>query len=177
MLGRPAQNINCRDSSGCRLNLIRTPHYSRFKMRNIPGEIQRQYIVDRGSSATATVQAELIDVIHRKLSPNGDLATLITIEFRFISTNISRRVQSASVQLQFADSESRSDFDPEVLRIAPDKVSAIVSFGSFTSLTEAQQVHLGAQDRLGNNSAQAWNSRRNRCRGWFSGWFSIGEKL
>lgn len=111
-------------------------------MRNLPDEIQRQRIVDNTSSSTAAVRADLINVIHGTLSRDSESpATLMTSEFRFISTSLSRRIQSATIRLQFADAQSRSKLDPEVLRIAPDGSIPIVSFWDFEFLNNAKHSY------------------------------------
>jgi hypothetical protein len=93
---------------------------------NRPSEIQRKHLVDRDDRGIV-VQADLVDVIHGFLSPDGVLATLITIEFRFISARVSRRVRSATIKLRFGDLEARSEFDPEVFSIAPEGKATLVS--------------------------------------------------
>lgn len=93
-------------------------------VQNRPGETQRLQLVDRGTSVR--VQARLV-ILHGTLSPGGDPGTIITIEFRFLSLKVSQRARSASIKLRFADLESTSEFDPEVVGISPEGQFRIVS--------------------------------------------------
>lgn len=145
-------------------------------MRNHPDEIQRQRIVDNNSSSTAAVRADLIDVIHGTLSRESESpATLMTFEFRFISTSLSRRIQSATIRLQFADAHSRSELDPEVFRIAPDGSIAVVNFWGYESVNNAKRFLLGACHDTGNLGTTVWVRRIGNC--WSRGdWGKLGER-
>ncbi|KAI9779171.1 MAG: hypothetical protein M1839_007706 [Geoglossum umbratile] len=89
-----------------------------YHIKNAPGgEIQRPHLVDRGSSLV--VQGDLVQVLHGTLSPDGAPATLLVVDFNFVSMELSRRFKSAKITLRFADARSRFDQDPEVIRIAP----------------------------------------------------------
>lgn len=109
--------------SGFAISLERTGDAgSSFRTQNMPGQLQRQSLVDRGSNSDFTVQGDLINVIHGRFSPDGKPATLIVAEFRFLSADSSRRFRAATIELQFAESldpDSKGFDDPEVVRIAP----------------------------------------------------------
>lgn len=95
---------------------------SSFRTKNMPGQLQRQVMVDRGSKSDFTVQGELVNVIHGLASPDGRPATLIVAEFRFLSADNARRFREATIELLFAESldpKSKGFDDPEVVRIAP----------------------------------------------------------
>jgi hypothetical protein len=49
------------------------------------------------------MQGDLVQVLHGTLVPNGAPATLIVIDFRFVSMALSRRFRSVKIALQFAD--------------------------------------------------------------------------
>ncbi|KAH0545483.1 hypothetical protein FGG08_000484 [Glutinoglossum americanum] len=91
---------------------------STYHIRNAPGgEIQRSHLVDRGSSLV--MQGDLVQVLHGVLSPGGAPATLVVVDFNFVSLELSRRFKSATVTLRFTDARSRINQDPEVVGIAP----------------------------------------------------------
>jgi hypothetical protein len=94
-------------------------------VQNKPGEVQRRLLFDRSTSTSVVAQGKLVDVLHGYLSPGGDPATLITIDFRFLSPK--SRIRSATIKLRFADSNSQRNVDPEVLGIAPKGQVSVVS--------------------------------------------------
>ena len=58
-----------------------------LRVKNRHGnEVQRQHIVDRSNSMV--VQADLVDVVHGKLSDDGDAATLVVLDFTGMSSDI-----------------------------------------------------------------------------------------
>jgi hypothetical protein len=87
-----------------------------YHVKNDKDEVQRQHLVDRGNALM--VQADLVEVVHGRLTPGGDSATLIITDFRFIPTKASRRFQSAMIIVRFSGAKSGSS-DPEVVDIAP----------------------------------------------------------
>lgn len=116
---------------------------SSFRVRNAPGgEIQRPHLVDRGSDFT--VQGDLVSVLHGHFTPEGDQATLIIAEFRFLSSKSSRRFRRAMITWQFANSDPNDGADPEVVRIAP--------YGHFSINPTSKSVET---KRSANISAQA----------------------
>ncbi|KAH0558882.1 hypothetical protein GP486_004488 [Trichoglossum hirsutum] len=92
---------------------------SAFHVKNAPGgEIERRHLIDRGSDLT--VQGDLVRVLHGKLSPGGAPATLVIADFRFTSTDSSRRFCRAIITVRFADEQQRVQCEPEVTSIAPN---------------------------------------------------------
>jgi hypothetical protein len=87
-----------------------------FRIKNAPGEITRDHIIDRGQDLV--VQANIVEVIHGKLQPNGDPATLIVTEFFFVSTKPGRRFTSAIITYRFTSVDS-AGVGPDVIDIAP----------------------------------------------------------
>lgn len=95
---------------------------SAFRTQNSPGEYQRRNMVDRGCGSEFCVQGNLTKVIHGKFLPGGGPATIIVMEFRFLSFESARRFRKATIELLFADcidSKPKGSRDPEVVRIAP----------------------------------------------------------
>lgn len=68
------------------------------------------------------LMAEMLDVVHGRLSPEGDPATLIVLDFRFQPNAIGRRFRSAKIIVTFLDPDVNSrHFAPAVEDIAPDE--------------------------------------------------------
>ncbi|KAI9667431.1 MAG: hypothetical protein M1821_000246 [Bathelium mastoideum] len=80
-------------------------------------ETNRRNMVERGNALA--VDGELIDVVHGHLSPEGELATLIVMEFRFSATVSHRRFKHATIKLHFESVDAACDV--EVKAIAPWK--------------------------------------------------------
>jgi hypothetical protein len=75
-------------------------------------------MVDYGTSLH--VQADLVQVVHGNMFQGEDLATLITVDFRFTSTDASRRFRYAEIIYKFRDSDANDADPPRVHQIAPD---------------------------------------------------------
>lgn len=60
------------------------------------------------------------DCIHGRLSPGGDWASLIILDFIFQSQKRKIRIKSARIELSFEEESGQRDKDPEVFAIAPD---------------------------------------------------------
>jgi len=90
---------------------------SAFHLKNAPGEMQRQRILDRGSDLI--VQGDLVTVIHGKYTAEGPPATLIIAEFRFLSADNSRDFRQATITFKFSHPQSKDLRCPEVVAIAP----------------------------------------------------------
>jgi hypothetical protein len=88
-----------------------------FKFLNEPGQLQRRNVLDRGSDAS--VQVELMAVVHGKEMPTGSPATLIITEFRFLSPRGFRRFREATLNFTFFPDESSED-RPAVVNIGPN---------------------------------------------------------
>jgi hypothetical protein len=87
-----------------------------FRLRNAPGETQREYIIEEGSDLT--VQGNLITVVHGTWTYKGVPATLIVAEFTFLSSRDASQVfRRADISFTFESILGRRN--PEVLAIAP----------------------------------------------------------
>ncbi|KNG85641.1 hypothetical protein ANOM_006032 [Aspergillus nomiae NRRL 13137] len=90
-----------------------------FRLRNQPGELQRAHIMQEGSDLT--VQANITSVLHGTLTPDGDYATLLVIEYRFQgSLTRSTRFKSAMIKVKFTTTEDDLRGRPIVRSVAPD---------------------------------------------------------
>ncbi|RYP70536.1 hypothetical protein DL769_004929 [Monosporascus sp. CRB-8-3] len=70
-------------------------------------------------------RANIVGVTHGNLLPGGDPATLLILEFRFLSMQKGRRFTSCNITVKFEDSGGDADFCPEVWRMVPEGVYAL----------------------------------------------------
>ncbi|KAK6330872.1 hypothetical protein TWF718_003069 [Orbilia javanica] len=93
---------------------------SSYRTKNEEGSNYRNHLIDSGE--TLVTQADIKHIAHGTLRQDGDLATLLVFEFRFISTSLKekRRFKSASITLKFEDVGGDERLEPEVFRIAPE---------------------------------------------------------
>ncbi|KAE8447279.1 hypothetical protein EG329_010973 [Mollisiaceae sp. DMI_Dod_QoI] len=84
------------------------------------GQKERPDVYDEGK--VLNMQMSLVEVVHGTMDSALDCApaTLIIIDFRFISHDPSRRYQKATIELQFQATNDPQDLNPpEVFKIAP----------------------------------------------------------
>ena len=91
-------------------------HGGEYRYKNAPGEVQRPHLIDRGGSLQ--VLADLSEVVHGRLTPDGEPATIIVTDFEFVPSKTSRRFKTASITLRFESADSSVN-DVEVSDIAP----------------------------------------------------------
>lgn len=108
-----------------------------FRYQNAPGEVQRQHLVDRGD--TLMVLADLVDVIHGRLSPQGDHATLVITDFQFIPSKNSRRFTSATITFLF-ESSNPASCEIEVIDIAPQGHHSMLPTTTQVELTRSANL-------------------------------------
>ncbi|PKX89476.1 uncharacterized protein P174DRAFT_507741 [Aspergillus novofumigatus IBT 16806] len=89
-----------------------------YHTRNEPGERQRQNIIDDLCSGFL-LQATLQGAVHGTLTPGGDPATLLVMQFYFQGHTAKRRFRTAEIKIRFADQESPLYADPEVMGLWP----------------------------------------------------------
>lgn len=113
--------------SGFRVELFITAEVgdeNSYRLRNSPsGQNQRQHILQEGKPGDLTIHGDLYSVLHGTLTPGGDPASLIIMQFSFMgSQSRARRLRDASVKVKFANADDPlgTDFDPEVKEIAPE---------------------------------------------------------
>ncbi|KAF8248827.1 hypothetical protein K440DRAFT_660656 [Wilcoxina mikolae CBS 423.85] len=100
---------------------------SALRCSNNQGEMQRKHIAQRKDS-DLIFQADLFSVVHGTLTPGGDLATLIVMDFRFLgSRSGGRRFRKAEIKIGFSNDDQQigSDHDPTVCQIAPYETFAM----------------------------------------------------
>ena len=68
------------------------------------GKVEQPKMIDYGTSLH--VQADLVEVVHGNMFQGKDLAMLIIVDFRFTSTDTSRRFRFAEIIYKFRDSDS-----------------------------------------------------------------------
>jgi len=97
-----------------------------FHVKDAPGgEVHRRAAAEQSVSGF-TIQSDLLEVIHGSMTPQGDPATLIIMEFRFqkmTSVPSSRRFRAATIKFRFFDpSNPDGGKDPAIVKIAPHGV-------------------------------------------------------
>jgi hypothetical protein len=90
-----------------------------FHFRNEPGEEERENISSERPSSGLRAQAFLLDVIHGRMGPGREPASLLVFEFRFLRSVSDQRFRQVEVEVRFADTQGRRFRDPEVTEIAP----------------------------------------------------------
>ncbi|KAJ8131450.1 hypothetical protein O1611_g2178 [Lasiodiplodia mahajangana] len=89
-----------------------------YRIKNQEGEVNRNHILERGTRHI--VQADLVDVLHGTLEPNGDLATLVVTDFKFMPGADGRRFKLAQITYVFSGDQSQPGLiGPDVFNIAP----------------------------------------------------------
>lgn len=92
---------------------------SAYRLRpEYEGQVEQPNMIDYGTSLH--VQADLVEVVHGNMFQGKDLATLIIVDFRFTSTDASRRFRFAEIIYKFRDSDISDADPPRVHQIAPD---------------------------------------------------------
>ena len=91
-----------------------------YHMQNLPDQKQREYLVQRGYGSDRIVKGRLVDVVHGRLAPAGDPATLIVSTFKFLGSTPSRRFRYAKITWDFAYADSDGTEWPEVKKISLD---------------------------------------------------------
>ncbi|KAI6082061.1 hypothetical protein F4821DRAFT_274468 [Hypoxylon rubiginosum] len=101
---------------------------------------------------TPLIKFEIVGITHGKLTRKGDLATLLSFEFRFIAPQSCQRLTKVSVDLKFEDTEGQTSRDPVVHAISPEgsweigktEVVRDVKYGADSSAHAGNEV-LGAE--------------------------------
>ena len=118
-----------------------------FRLRNQPGEIQREYILQEDSAGSElTIHGKLVNVVHGKYTPNGPPATLAIMQFEFVGSEAhGKRFRKANIVVNFASNindKFGSNDDPEVVAIAPHGGFAMCSS------TEEEQTKISVSGKL-----------------------------
>ena len=129
---------------------------SAFRVKNAPDQKFRAILIDRGE--TLICKSTISDVVHGTLTPDDDLATLLILEFRFVSTGkSSMRFISSTITLTFEDANENTKDDPIVYRVAPEGVHTLNK--TTTSKQIKQSLKLGLTSGItgvGGNVGYQW---------------------
>ncbi|KAF4210304.1 hypothetical protein CNMCM6805_009612 [Aspergillus fumigatiaffinis] len=152
-----------------------------YHTKNEPGERQRQNIIDDLCSGFL-LQATLQGAVHGTLTPGGDPATLLVMQFYFQGHTAKRRFRTAEIKIIFADQKSPLYADPEVMGLwpqgdfsfNPSEVDVNDSKGGSAAITGGPpgvQLALSGswtrnKDRKGNYRASLKGARRIEGRDW-----------
>lgn len=111
-----------------------------YHLLNKPGgENQRKHILQEGKPKDLTLHGDLYAVVHGTLTPNGDDATLIVMQFTFAgSTSCERRFRKVEIKIKFANGEDAfgTASDPVVKTIAPEGEFVVGEQSTETSSTK-----------------------------------------
>lgn len=90
-----------------------------YHTRNTDGELQRSTVID-DLCAGLLLQVWLQGVVHGTLTPGGDPATLLVLNFYFQGKSDNRRFRNAEIKVRFEDQNNPLEEDPEVLALWPE---------------------------------------------------------
>ncbi|QKX54631.1 uncharacterized protein TRUGW13939_01719 [Talaromyces rugulosus] len=100
---------------------------SAYRMSNWPpNEEQRPHLIYHSYPSDRIVKGKLDQVIHGKLSPGGEDATLIVATFNFLGQTVARRFKYARITWDFSYEENSGFTDdahtpaPEVVKVSLD---------------------------------------------------------
>jgi hypothetical protein len=125
---------------------------SGYHMQNLPGEVQREYLIQRGSGRM--VKGRLVDVIHGHLATGGEPATLIVATFKFLGTK-SERFRYAKITWSFAYDDPNDNDCPQVAKISLDDqfVMNQTTVNESTELSATAALQAGAPVATANISS------------------------
>ena len=106
-----------------------------YHMQNLPGQTQREHLVQYGYGSDRIVKGRLVDVVHGRLSPDGDPASLIVSSFKFLGSTPSKRFRYAKITWDFAYADSEGREAPEVKKISLDD-QFVMKMTTFDESTE-----------------------------------------
>ena len=114
-----------------------------YHMQNLPGQKQREHLVQYGYGSDRIVKGRLVDVIHGHLVPNGDPASLIVSTFNFLGSTPARHFRYANITWDFAYADADGEEWPEVKKISLDD-QFVMKKTTFDESTE-KKVEAGLQ--------------------------------
>jgi hypothetical protein len=136
---------------------------SGFRTKNPPGKNFRNVMIDRGEALI--LRASIVGITHGTLAPDGDPATLLIFEFRFVSMKSSRRFISSTITLQFADASGDPELHPEVYRIAPEGSFALNKTTTVKKIKQSANAGLTAGFTFaGGNAGYTWEMEETKNR-------------
>ncbi len=108
-----------------------------YHMQNLPGQKQREYLVQRRYGSDRIVKGQLVDVVHGRLASDGAPASLIVSTFKFLGSTLSRRFRYAEITWDFYYPDSDGEEWPEVKKISLDD-QFVMKMTTFDKNTEAK---------------------------------------
>ena len=102
------------------IDLFASGNESGYHIQDLPGQKQREYLVQYGYGSSRIVKGRLVDVIHGRLNPSGAPASLIVSTIKFLGSTPSKRFRSAKITWDFAYADDGDDDWPEVHKISLD---------------------------------------------------------
>ena len=118
-------------------------------MQNLPDQKQREYLVQYRYSSDRIVKGRLVDVIHGRLTPDGDQASLVISTLKFLGSTSFRRFRYAKITWDFAYADSDGHEWPEVRKISLDEQYVM----NQTTFDESNGTNLGAGPQGGGEMA------------------------
>jgi len=82
-----------------------------------PGRFERMHMHER--TDVVPLIADLTEVVHGKLSGSGEPATLVVMDFWFLSSEKSRRFTKATIDVSFRDADATPEKGPWVIGLDP----------------------------------------------------------
>ncbi|KAI0443182.1 hypothetical protein F4803DRAFT_516568 [Xylaria telfairii] len=79
---------------------------------------EQRILYEKGEALMSKATIALL--YHGTLTPDGDPATLIVVDFRFLPSSLTRRFRKARMRLAFRDTSGSTSATPIVYRIAPE---------------------------------------------------------
>ncbi|KAI0003469.1 hypothetical protein F4779DRAFT_601951 [Xylariaceae sp. FL0662B] len=139
-----------------------------LRWRNDPGNDFRQLLMNQGNHrGVVKAKANIISIANGTMTPNGQGATLIVLEFRFQSPQADHRFKRADIKLTFKDigdgkTNSHHNLDPFVRKIAPDGDFALNPREDKSNVRQAWQANLnaGVDGLLGGGVGFDWEMTR-----------------
>lgn len=128
------------------------------EFRTQPPETFRKVVVQSHRGDALLTRATVDSITHGSISPGGDPATLLVLEFRFISMQSSRRFTNCSITVTFEDAGGVVELQPEVYKVAPEGVFAINKTSTVSEVQKRASVGAKAgSSSLGTSVGYEWN--------------------
>jgi hypothetical protein len=127
------------------------------EFRTHPPEF-RKVVVQSHRGDALLARATIDSITHGEISRGGDPATLLVLEFRFISMQSSRRFTHCSITVTFEDSGGDLEARPEVHSVAPEGVFALNKTSALREVKKGGNVGANAGSAsLGASFGYAWD--------------------
>lgn len=136
---------------------------SGYHTRNDPSApFQRATVTER--RGIIQVRLESREIVHGRLSPDGQNATLLVYDFHLDTTKISRRIRSATLEFEFMSSVP-GIAAPEVEVIAPAGRTTLLPSTQEEALTRGAEANAGANQFVDIGGTVKWEKSVSRTTG------------